>query len=62
MLTFLLSQDTKSTTHWPNAMHVGGVPVLRNGELDPYNRDSPRQPVSLSERGFKLTGIPYIKA
>lgn len=62
MLILSLTIDTKSTTHWPNAMHVGGPPVLRNGVPDPYNRDRPRAPVQLSERGFKLTGIPYILA
>lgn len=41
-------------------MHVGGPPVLRNGVPDPYDRDAPRNPVQLDERGFKLTGIPYI--
>ncbi|KAL2851668.1 hypothetical protein BJX68DRAFT_254690 [Aspergillus pseudodeflectus] len=54
-------EETKMTTHWPNAMHVVDLPVYRNGEPDPYNRKSPRQPVQLSERGFKLTGIPYLK-
>lgn len=50
------------TTHWPNAMHVVDLPVYRNGEADPYNRAKPRKPVQLSERGFRLTGIPYLKA
>lgn len=54
--------ETKMTTHWPNAMHVVDLPVYRNGEPDPYNRHRPRKPVQLSERGFKLTGIPYLKA
>lgn len=49
------------TTHWPNALHLVNLPVLRNGEPDPYNRPNPRQPVRLSDRGLKLTGIPYIK-
>ncbi|RAO67801.1 uncharacterized protein BHQ10_003813 [Talaromyces amestolkiae] len=49
------------TTHWPNAMHLVDLPVLRNGEPDPYNRSKPRKPVDLTERGFKLTGIPYLK-
>lgn len=51
----------QSTTHWPNAMHVGGPPVLRNGEPCPYNNNKPRQPPSLSEVGKRLTGIPYIQ-
>ncbi|KAL4876424.1 hypothetical protein BJY04DRAFT_210592 [Aspergillus karnatakaensis] len=54
-------EETRMTTHWPNAMHIVDLPVLRNGEPDPHNRKSPRQPVELSERGFRLTGIPYIK-
>lgn len=42
-------------------MHLVDLPVLRNGEPDPYNRSKPRKPVKLTERGFKLTGIPYLK-
>ncbi|PQE08380.1 phytanoyl- dioxygenase protein [Rutstroemia sp. NJR-2017a WRK4] len=55
-------ERTKSTTHWPNAMHVGGPPVLRNGESCPHNTDSPREPVKLTERGYRLTGIPYLES
>ena len=56
-------ETTQSTTHWPNAMHVGGVPIRRQDGKDcPYNDWKPRQPVKLSERGLRLTGIPYIKA
>ncbi|KZL78253.1 phytanoyl-CoA dioxygenase [Colletotrichum tofieldiae] len=51
----------QSTTHWPNAMHVGGIPVLRDGEPCPYNTGKPRQVPELTERGFQLTGIPYIQ-
>ncbi|KAL3445281.1 hypothetical protein BJX65DRAFT_309995 [Aspergillus insuetus] len=54
-------ETTRMTTHWPNALHLVSLPVLRNGEPDPYNRPCPRQAVELTERGFKLTGIPYIK-
>jgi hypothetical protein len=43
-------------------MHVVDLPVFRNGEADPYNRSKPRQPVKLTERGYKLTGIPYLEA
>lgn len=53
------------TTHWPNAAHVRDVsqPLMRKeGKPCPYNDDKPRQPISLSERGLKLTGIPYIAA
>jgi len=43
-------------------MHIGGVPVLRDGEPDPYNYNVPKSgPPKLTERGYKLTGIPYIK-
>ncbi|KAH7037022.1 uncharacterized protein B0I36DRAFT_237800 [Microdochium trichocladiopsis] len=55
-------EDLKSTTHWPNAMHVGGIPVLRDGVPCPYNKDRPIERPVLSEVGYKLTGIPYIKA
>lgn len=53
-------ETTQSTTHWPNARHVGGIPVLRDGEPCKYNTGKPRNPVQLSERGWKLTGVPYI--
>lgn len=55
-------ETTQSTTHWPNALHVGGIPVLRNGQPCQYNTGKPRQAPQLSDRGFKLTGIPYIEA
>jgi hypothetical protein len=35
---------------------------MRNGQPDPLNKWKPRKPPVLSERGYKLTGIPYIKA
>ncbi|KAK2041708.1 hypothetical protein LZ31DRAFT_471923 [Colletotrichum somersetense] len=54
--------NLQSTTHWPNAAHVGGIPVLRNGEPCPYNTGKPRQAPKLTERGFLLTGIPYIQS
>ncbi|KAF5526371.1 putative phytanoyl-CoA dioxygenase [Colletotrichum aenigma] len=54
-------ESLQSTTHWPNAMHVGGIPVKRGGEPCPYNTGKPREVPRLSERGFKLTGIPYIQ-
>ncbi|KAH8662227.1 hypothetical protein BX600DRAFT_414273 [Xylariales sp. PMI_506] len=53
--------NLQSTTHWPNAMHIGGIPVLRNGEPCKYNGGKPRAPPQLTETGFKLTGIPYIQ-
>ncbi|KAJ5126374.1 hypothetical protein N7526_008551 [Penicillium atrosanguineum] len=55
-------EETKMTTHWPNAKHVVELPVTRNGEPDPYQRTSPQKPVQLSERGYKLTGIPYLES
>ncbi|UPL00743.1 hypothetical protein LCI18_011677 [Fusarium solani-melongenae] len=54
--------NLQSTTHWPNAMHVGGIPVLRDGKPCPYNTGKPREAPVLSERGFQMTGIPYIRA
>ena len=48
------------TTHWPNAMHVGKNEAMRDGEVDPVARKGPREDPVLSERAFKLTGIPYI--
>lgn len=54
-------EKTQSTTHWPNAKHVGGIPVLRDGEPCPYNTGKPRAAPILGERGFRLTGIPYIQ-
>jgi len=54
--------NTLRTTHWPNASHVGGIPMLRDGKPDPYDDDTPAKPAKLSERAFKLTGIPYIAA
>ncbi|KXJ86473.1 hypothetical protein Micbo1qcDRAFT_126324 [Microdochium bolleyi] len=50
------------TTHWPNARHVGTNTAKRNGGDDIVTRDRPLNEPVLSERGFKLTGIPYIKA
>ncbi|EWZ30196.1 uncharacterized protein FOBCDRAFT_263786 [Fusarium oxysporum Fo47] len=55
-------ENLQGTTHWPNAMHVGGIPVLRNGEPCPYNTNRPRKAPELTNRGFLLTGIPYITA
>ena len=50
------------TTHWPNAKHTGSNVAKRDGQDDPYNRFEPVNKPVLSERAFKLTGIPYIKA
>lgn len=60
------------TTHWPNAQYTGSnVQKMksldqridnRSGVEDPHNRDRPSKDPVLSERAFKLTGIPYINA
>ncbi|KAL1895716.1 hypothetical protein Sste5346_005188 [Sporothrix stenoceras] len=55
-------ETTQCTTHFPNAIHVGGVPILRDGKPCPYNTAKPRQMPQLNEIGMKLTGIPYIQA
>lgn len=55
-------ENRKGTTHWPQALQMFVLPVLRNGELDPHNRPNPSKEPVFTERGFKLTGIPYIKA
>ncbi|KAF2227131.1 hypothetical protein BDZ85DRAFT_279023 [Elsinoe ampelina] len=48
------------TTHWPNCQVMGRNQAKRNGELDPHNRTKPAKAPQLSERAYKLTGIPYI--
>lgn len=50
------------TTHWAATRHVGSNVGKRNGEDDPHNRFEPINKPQMSERAFKLTGIPYIKA
>ncbi|KAI4735403.1 hypothetical protein E4T50_14086 [Aureobasidium sp. EXF-12298] len=50
------------TTHWPNARVLGRNSAKRNGTLDPFNRTEPVNKPQLSERAYRLTGIPYIKA
>jgi hypothetical protein len=57
-------ENQQGTTHWPNATHVRTAqPILRSdGSECPYNDEKPRGPVTLDERSFKLTGIPYIAA
>lgn len=50
------------TTHWPNAQHVAGSNVaMRDGNPCSKSRDRPIEEPVLSERAFRLTGIPYIK-
>lgn len=50
------------TTHWPNALFLGSNEAKRNGKLDSVQRDKPLNDFVMTERAFKLTGIPYIKA
>ncbi|KAK8078862.1 hypothetical protein PG994_002669 [Apiospora phragmitis] len=49
------------TTHWPNARHTGWNEAKRDGKPDHVVRTRPLNDAVLSERVFKLTGIPYIK-
>jgi hypothetical protein len=53
--------DKVGTTHWPNALHTGTNVAKRNGEPDKVSRDKPLNEPKLSERAFRLTGIPYIR-
>lgn len=50
------------TTHWPNARHTGSNVAKRDGVEDEHNRFEPVNKPLLSERAFKLTGIPYVEA
>jgi hypothetical protein len=51
------------TTHWPNARHTGNnVAKTRDGKVHGEIRERPLHEPVLSERAFKLTGIPYIAA
>ncbi|KAG6360020.1 hypothetical protein INS49_011076 [Diaporthe citri] len=50
------------TTHWPNAQVLGTNTAIRNGKPESVQRERPLHEPVLSERAFKLTGIPYIKA
>jgi hypothetical protein len=55
-------QACQSTTHWPNAVQENKFPLQRDGADDPLNFRIPKSGTpQLSERAFKLTGIPYIK-
>ncbi|KAH8899831.1 hypothetical protein GQ53DRAFT_675954 [Thozetella sp. PMI_491] len=56
-------ETLSGTSHWPNALHVRELDLSkRNGETCPYDTGKPRKPVELTERGWRLTGIPYIEA
>ncbi|KAJ5536247.1 hypothetical protein N7513_009433 [Penicillium frequentans] len=49
------------TSHWPNAKDFGPLVAKRDEEDCPHNRSKPINEPILSERAFKLTGIPYIQ-
>jgi len=52
-------------SHWPQALQPfikAYLEPMRDGKPDPHNTWAPRARPQLSERAFKLTGIPYIKA
>lgn len=56
-------EECQPTTHWPNAAHVGALPLIRDGEQDPLHHLVPKSgKPQLNERAFRLTGIPYIMA
>ncbi|KAL3419177.1 phytanoyl-CoA dioxygenase [Phlyctema vagabunda] len=55
-------EERLGTTHWPNARHLGTNIAKRDGSDCPHNRSRPSVEPVLTERAFKLTGIPYIKA
>lgn len=60
-----LFEEQHGHSHWPMALQPfikEYLQPMRNGKPDPLNTWKPRQPPQLSERGYKLTGIPYIKA
>ncbi|CZR69134.1 uncharacterized protein PAC_19034 [Phialocephala subalpina] len=50
------------TSHWPNAQFVGSNKAMRGEDLNGVERAEPVNPAVLSERAFKLTGVPYIKS
>ncbi|KAM0789599.1 hypothetical protein ACM66B_000407 [Microbotryomycetes sp. NB124-2] len=50
------------SSHWPQCLQTFERPPIReDGSLCPANRQGPKTRPVLDERGFKLTGIPYIK-
>ncbi|GAA6037987.1 hypothetical protein JCM8097_009527 [Rhodosporidiobolus ruineniae] len=59
-----LFENTKGHSHWAQGFQPfveAFVTPKRNGVPDPLNKWAPRKPPVLSERAFKLTGIPYIE-
>lgn len=60
-----LFESTKGHSHWPNCLQPfveQYITPQRDGKPCPYNHWKPRNPPQLSERAYKLTGIPYIKS
>ncbi|KAK4051417.1 hypothetical protein OIV83_002901 [Microbotryomycetes sp. JL201] len=58
-------ENSEGHSHWPMGLQPFKkeiVTPMRNGEPDPLNKWAPRQKPTLSERAYKLTGIPYIKS
>ncbi|KAJ9092027.1 hypothetical protein QFC21_007007 [Naganishia friedmannii] len=55
-------EKRQGTTHWPQSLQLLGLPCLRNGEPDPLNRPNPINEPQFTEKGWKLTGIPYISS
>ncbi|OCL04430.1 hypothetical protein AOQ84DRAFT_300902, partial [Glonium stellatum] len=53
-------ENRQGTSHWPNAQYVTSNDGKRDEKPDPTNRYRPVTEPQLDERGFKLTGIPYI--
>lgn len=54
--------DKNSPTFMAQWSQVGSNVAKRDGKDDPHNRFEPMNNPVLDEEGFKLTGIPYIKA
>jgi hypothetical protein len=50
------------TTHWPNARRMSSNVAKRNEKEDPHNRFEPLNKSVFTERAYKLTGVPYIRA
>lgn len=56
-----LSEDADDSPPPPHRPFVEAfVGPKRNGVPDPHNTWKPRKPPVLSERAYRLTGIPYI--
>ncbi|KAK8159714.1 hypothetical protein IWX90DRAFT_390525 [Phyllosticta citrichinensis] len=52
-----LFKDWQGTTHWPHCnLRVQGPP-LRDGKLDPQNRDRPLEPPEMTDRLLQLAGV-----